>query len=78
MKVTAILPDSLVSEVRQYSKGKNITDSLLNITDSLLIALKEWLALRKVKELNRKVDKQPLEFDPSFRAEKARDVNSRP
>ena len=71
MKVTVILPDSLVSEVRQYSKGKNITDSLL-------IALKEWLALRNVKELNMKVDKQPLEFNPSFRAERARDVNRRP
>ena len=68
MKVTTILPDDLVSEVRHYSKGKNITDSLL-------IALKEWLALRKIKELNKQVDRNPLLFDKHFSAESARETN---
>ena len=68
MKVTTILPDDLVSEVRHYSKGKNITDSLL-------IALKEWLALRKIKELNKQVDKNPLLFDKHFSSETARETN---
>ncbi len=68
MKVTTILPDDLVSEVRHYSKGKNITDSLL-------IALKEWLALRKIKELNKQVDKNPLLFDQNFSAETVRETN---
>jgi len=68
MKVTTILPDDLVSEVRHYSKGKNITDSLL-------IALKEWLALRKIKELNKQVDKNPLLFDQNFSGETVRETN---
>ena len=68
MKVTTILPDDLVSEVRHYSKGKNITDSLL-------IALKEWLALRKIKELNKQIEKNPLEFNQNFSAEAARETN---
>jgi len=68
MKVTAILPDDLVSEVKRYSKGKNTTESLL-------IALGEWLALRRIKELNRKVETEPLLFDPSFSAELARKIN---
>ena len=71
MKVTSILPDDLVLDVRRYSKGKNITDSLL-------IALREWLALRRVKELNKNVRANPLEFDPSYTAEDVRGVNRRP
>ncbi|GAG78241.1 unnamed protein product [marine sediment metagenome] len=37
MKVTAIISDNLISEVKKYAKGKNLTESLT-------IALKEWLA----------------------------------
>ena len=68
MKVTAILPDKLVSDVRRYSEGKNITESLL-------IALNEWLALRKIRDLNTQIEKAPLKFDQQFSAEIARAKN---
>jgi hypothetical protein len=59
MKVTAIIPDELVEEIRKYTGGKNITDSLI-------IALKAWLSSEKMKELNRTVDENPLEFNDKF------------
>ncbi|MEA2015428.1 MAG: DUF2191 domain-containing protein [Actinomycetota bacterium] len=68
MKVTAIISDELVLEVRKHAKGKNLTESLT-------IALKEWLAVKKIKELNTMVRETPLEFNEDFSAEKTRDIN---
>lgn len=59
MKVTAIIPDELIEEVKKYTKGKNITESLT-------IALKAWLSSEKVKELNRKIEESPLEFSEKY------------
>ncbi|MER3446750.1 MAG: DUF2191 domain-containing protein [Candidatus Dadabacteria bacterium] len=70
MKVTALIPDELVEEVKRYSKGKNITESLIR-------ALEEWLALEKIKELNEKVDANPLKFQKGFTGEKIRKINRR-
>ena len=70
MKVTAIIPDELIKEVKKLTKGKNITESVT-------IALKEWLALKKVKELNQVIREEPLEFDVNFSAERARETNRR-
>ncbi len=68
MKVTAILPDKLVKEVRRLTHGKNLTESLI-------IALHEWSALRHIRELNNQVAKKPLEFVGNFSAEQTRDIN---
>ncbi len=68
MKVTAILPDELIDEVKHYSKGKNITESLI-------IALMDWIALQKIKELNKKIKKEPLKFKKDFSADKIRLIN---
>lgn len=68
MKVTAIISDELISEVKKYAKGKNLTESLTT-------ALKEWLASKRIKELNSMVRESPLEFKDSFSAEKAREIN---
>ena len=70
MKVTAIIPNELIKEVKKLTKGKNITESVT-------IALKEWLALKKVKELNQVIREEPLEFDIDFSAERARETNRR-
>jgi hypothetical protein len=59
MKVTAIIPDDLIKEVRELTKGKNITDSLL-------IALREWSATEKIKQLKQKVQERPLTFKDGF------------
>ena len=68
MKVTAIFPDPLIREIQSTSGGKNITDSLL-------IALKEWLALKRIQNLNRSIKKNPLIFQKGFSAEKTREIN---
>ena len=68
MKVTAIISDNLISEVKKYAKGKNLTESLT-------IALKEWLAVKRIKELNNLVKESPLEFNESFSAETIRGIN---
>ena len=56
MKVTAILPDDLIQEVKDLSSGKNITDSLR-------IALEEWISLQKIKKLNNRIKQKPLDVD---------------
>lgn len=68
MKVTAILPDDLINEIKLYSKGKNITESLK-------IALRDWIALQKIKELNQEIRKRPLKFKKDFSADKVRSIN---
>ena len=68
MKITVILPDDLIDEVKHYSKGKNITESLT-------IALKDWIALQKIKELNQTIKKYPMKFRKDFSADKVRSIN---
>ena len=68
MKVTALIPDLLVRQLREHSSGKNLTEALT-------VALKEWLALKKVRGLNHSVAKSPLRFRKGFSASKIRDVN---
>ena len=68
MKVTAIISDNLISEVKKYTMGKNITESIT-------IALKEWLAIKRIKELNNLVKETPLEFNKDFSAENIRQLN---
>ena len=68
MKVTALIPENLIKEVRKYSNGKNITDSLV-------IALQDWIALQKIKNLNSLVLATPLEFRKEFSADKIRKQN---
>ncbi|OGD36285.1 hypothetical protein A2V94_03490 [Candidatus Atribacteria bacterium RBG_16_35_8] len=68
MKITAIISDNLISEVKKYARGKNLTESLT-------IALKEWLASKRIKELNSMVRESPLEFKENFSAEKTREIN---
>ena len=70
MKVTAILPDDLVSQVRRHSGSKNLTEALQ-------IALREWLALRRIKQLNRDVAKRPLQFRAGYGARSVRESSRR-
>ena len=68
MKVTAIIPEDLIAEVKKYSKGKNITDSLK-------IALSEWIDIKHISDLNDSIAKKPLEFANGFSAKKIRSIN---
>jgi len=68
MKVTALIPDELVNDVKHFAGGKNLTESLVT-------ALEEWLSLKKVHALNDEILKKPLQFSNDFSATQVRDVN---
>lgn len=70
MKVTALIPDDIIAKVKQYTNGKNITESLIK-------ALEEYITLQNIKELNQKIEKNPLEFQKGFSAKKIRLINQR-
>jgi hypothetical protein len=68
MKITALIPDSVVNELKKLTKGKNTTDSLM-------IALREWIAIQKLKGLSKKIQKAPIKFSQGFSAENIRSLN---
>jgi hypothetical protein len=68
MKVTALIPDDLIIEVKHYAGGKNLTESLIS-------ALKEWVSQQKIKELNKQLKKKPLQFMNDFSADTIRSIN---
>jgi len=68
MKVTALIPDDLVNEVKQYAGGNSLTESLI-------VALQEWLSLKKIKSLNIEIKNKPLSFSNDFSADNIRKVN---
>ena len=70
MKVTAIIPDDLIKDVKDFTGGKNITDSLIK-------ALSDWLYQKRIERLNKQLSDSPLKFKENFDAEKVRDLNNR-
>lgn len=68
MKITALLPDDIIQEVKKLSGGKNITDSIL-------IALQDYIAHQRIRKLIQKVRDKPLQFKDNFSAEKVRTQN---
>ncbi len=68
MKITALLPDEIILEVKKLSGGKNITESIL-------IALKDYVAHQKIRKSIQKVKDKPLQFRDGFTAEKVRALN---
>ena len=55
MKVTAIIPDELVNNVKACSRSSTITEAIT-------IALKDWLDIYYIKELNKQIRKNPIEI----------------
>jgi hypothetical protein len=68
MKVTAIIPDAMVAEVKTLAHGKNITESLIT-------ALDEWIKLKRLQGLNEMIMKKPLRFKDGFSALSVRELN---
>ncbi len=68
MKVTALIPDPLVAEIRSLAQGKTLTDSLI-------LALSEWTETRKSLLLAEKVKAKPFSFRPISRSNALRKVN---
>lgn len=65
MKVTAIIEDNLINEVKIASKSSTITEAIT-------IALKDWLDVYHIKELNREITKKPINIES---AHKIRELN---
>lgn len=59
MKVTAIIDDSLIEEIKATTGGKNITESIT-------LALKEFLRMKKLDKVFDELDRQPLQFNEDF------------
>jgi len=59
MKVTALIPDELIQEVKKISGGKNITESLI-------IALKSYVQNQKMEKLYDAIEQEPLTFREDF------------
>ena len=68
MKVTTLLPDEMINEVRKFSGGKNITESLQ-------IALNDYLQRQKLRKAMKKLKQSPLEFSKGFSADAIRKIN---
>lgn len=68
MKITALIPEELVQDVKKYSGGKNITESLM-------IALNDYISRQKIKKSIQKIKKNPLEFASDFTADQVRKLN---
>jgi hypothetical protein len=68
MKVTALIPEDMIRDVKKYSGGRNITDSLL-------IALTDYLSRQRIKKLVKRVKAKPLEFRSDFSADLIRKIN---
>lgn len=67
MKVTAIIPDEIITDVQEYTDGKNITDSLIK-------ALSDWLYIKRIQKLNSDLKKEPLQFVDGFNVETLRNL----
>jgi len=53
MKVTAIIADDLVNNVKAYTRSSTITEAIT-------IVLKDWLDIYNIKELNKEISKNPI------------------
>ncbi|WP_421879560.1 type II toxin-antitoxin system VapB family antitoxin [Marinoscillum sp.] len=68
MKVTAIIDDALIDEVKSVTGGKNITESIT-------IALKEYLRVKKLDKVFEELDREPFQFNEDFQPYGLRDQN---
>jgi len=68
MKVTALIPDELIEKVKAKSGGKNITESLI-------IALNEYLNEKKVDDLINQINEAPIVWKKNYTAEGIRKIN---
>ncbi|MDR3343040.1 MAG: hypothetical protein LBT14_09710 [Treponema sp.] len=65
MKVTAIIEDTLVNNVKEFTHSSTITEAIT-------IALKDWIDIYYIKELNKQLSKKPININ---NGEKIRQIN---
>jgi len=65
MKVTAIIDDDLVNNVKVFTQSSTVTEAIT-------IALKDWLDIYKIKELNKNLSNNPIFIE---NGQKIREMN---
>ena len=65
MKVTAIIDDDLVNNVKVLTQSSTVTEAIT-------IALKDWLDLYNIKELNKNISNNPIYLE---NGQKIREMN---
>ena len=65
MKVTAIISDDLINNVKAYTRSSTVTEAIT-------IALKDWLDIYNIKELNNRISRSPINIK---NGQKIRDTN---
>jgi hypothetical protein len=53
MKVTAIIADDLINNVKAYTRSSTVTEAIT-------IALKDWVDIYNIKELNKQIKNNPI------------------
>jgi hypothetical protein len=56
MKVTAMIVDDFVNNVKAYTRSSTVTEAIT-------IALKDWVDIYNIKELNMKISQNPIHID---------------
>jgi Lhr-like helicase len=56
MKVTAIIADDLVKNVKAYTRSSTVTEAIT-------IALKDWVDIHNIKELNNQIKQNPMNIN---------------
>lgn len=68
MKITAIIPDKLIKRTNKLAGGANTTESLI-------IALREWVASKELSGIVKTLRKKPLQFAAIDIGSRVRAVN---
>lgn len=66
MKVTAIINENVIKDAMKYSKASTITETLK-------VALNEYIRLQKLKDLSKQVKNNPIHFE--YTADEIRNIN---
>jgi phage tail protein X len=64
MKVTAIIEDTLVNNVKEFTHSSTITEAIT-------IALKDWIDIYSIKELNNQISKNPISIENGHKIRQA-------
>ncbi|MEP0369191.1 MAG: DUF2191 domain-containing protein [Cyclobacteriaceae bacterium] len=68
MKITALIDDNLIAEIKELTGGRNITDAIT-------IALKAYASQKKLDKAMKMIDQEPLQFQEDFTAYGIRKIN---
>ena len=68
MKVTALIPDELIEEVKKLTGGSTITESII-------IALEDFASRQRLTRTIQKIKRQPFTFRENYSASQIRKLN---